>query len=60
MNNPSCNCLSHFSRRTILKMAGLSGLSWLTPLAGQLSRASEANPQKKGEVVDRTLAGWRS
>lgn len=38
----SCGSRSHFDRRTILKMAGLSGLSWLTPLATTLARTDEA------------------
>jgi uncharacterized protein (DUF1501 family) len=51
MDNPSCNSRSHFSRRTILKLAGLSGIGWLTPLAGQLARADEANPRKKARSL---------
>ena len=31
-------------RRTLLKMAGLSGLSWLTPLGTALARHAEHNP----------------
>ena len=50
-DNSSCNSFSHFSRRTLLKMAGLSGLSWLTPLASQLGRASEANPKAKAKSL---------
>lgn len=51
MDKTSCNSPSHFSRRTILKLAGFSGLSWLTPLARQLSRASQANPAKKAKSL---------
>lgn len=40
-----CGGVDHFSRRSLLKLAGLSGLSWLTPLGTKLARASE---------------GWRS
>jgi uncharacterized protein (DUF1501 family) len=35
----------HFNRRTLLKSAALSGLSWLTPLAEALSRAQEHAPR---------------
>jgi uncharacterized protein (DUF1501 family) len=42
--DPSCYSADHFSRRTILKAAGLSGLVWLTPLAERLARAEERLP----------------
>ena len=54
MNNAheySCGSRSHFDRRTILKMAGLSGLSWLTPMATHLARADEANPRTKAKSL---------
>lgn len=47
----SCGSRSHFDRRTILKMAGLSGLSWLTPMATQLARADEANPRPRAKSL---------
>lgn len=47
----SCGSRTHFDRRTILKMAGLSGLSWLTPMASQLARADEANPRAKARSL---------
>ena len=47
----SCGSRSHFDRRTILKMAGLSGLSWLTPMANCLARADEANPREKAKSL---------
>ena len=40
-NDHSCGSIVHFSRRAALKMAGLSGLSWLTPIASQLAFADE-------------------
>ena len=46
----SCGSRSHFDRRTILKMAGLSGLSWLTPLATKLARADESKSKVKGKA----------
>jgi hypothetical protein len=42
-----CGGIDHFSRRTVLKMAGLSGLSWLTPLATVLARGEETKQDKK-------------
>src|SRR5687768_2900302 len=42
--DPACHSPDHFSRRTILRAAGLSGLAWLTPLAEQLARAEEQLP----------------
>ncbi|MEZ6094536.1 MAG: DUF1501 domain-containing protein [Pirellulaceae bacterium] len=37
-----CGGWEHFSRRSFLRLAGLSGISWLTPLATQLARAAES------------------
>jgi hypothetical protein len=42
-----CGSPSHFSRRTLLKAASLSGLCWLTPLAERLARAAETEPRGK-------------
>ncbi len=39
-----CGTADHFSRRTLLKAAGLSGMSWLTPMADIL--AGEADTAK--------------
>lgn len=36
-----CGGLDHFSRRSLLKLAGMSGLSWLTPTATSLARQDE-------------------
>jgi uncharacterized protein (DUF1501 family) len=45
MLDVSCHSLDHFSRRTILRAAGFSGLCWLTPLAERLARAAEEGPK---------------
>lgn len=37
----ACGGRDHWTRRQLLKMAGLSGLSWLTPLGTALARQSE-------------------
>lgn len=47
MEDHSCGSIDHIRRRTLLKMAGLSGLSWLTPVATALARSSERSPEKK-------------
>jgi uncharacterized protein (DUF1501 family) len=47
MEDHSCGSSEHIRRRTLLKMAGLSGLSWLTPLGTALARHAERNPSKK-------------
>ncbi|WP_075086566.1 DUF1501 domain-containing protein [Mariniblastus fucicola] len=47
MEDHSCGSIEHIRRRTLLKMAGLSGLSWLTPLGTALARHSEHNPSKR-------------
>ncbi|MFT7513159.1 MAG: hypothetical protein ACI9QL_002368, partial [Candidatus Omnitrophota bacterium] len=41
----ACHTSNHLSRRTLLKAAGLSGLSWLTPLSTLLAREAEAKNQ---------------
>ena len=38
-----CGTSDHYSRRTLLKAAGLSGLAWLTPVAESLARAAEGS-----------------
>jgi hypothetical protein len=38
----SCGTHDHWSRRTLLKSAGLSGLAWLTPLAEMLALDAES------------------
>ena len=42
---------THFHRRSLLKMAGLSGLSWLTPLATRLARSAEADQRGKAKSL---------
>lgn len=42
-----CNSTAHLSRRGILQAMGLSGLSFLTPLAEKLARAAESEPKGK-------------
>ncbi|HMO13620.1 MAG TPA: DUF1501 domain-containing protein [Pirellulaceae bacterium] len=42
-----CGSNEHFNRRTLLKVAGFSGISWLTPVAHQLARAEEQNRRKR-------------
>lgn len=45
--DPCCGGAEHYSRRTLLKAAGLSGLSWLTPLGNLLAANAEAAPSGK-------------
>ncbi len=45
MLDVSCHSSDHFSRRTILRAAGLSGMCWLTPLAERLARAADEAPK---------------
>ncbi|MFK7768760.1 MAG: DUF1501 domain-containing protein [Mariniblastus sp.] len=47
----SCGSRSHFDRRTVLKMAGLSGLSWLTPMATSLARSDERDTRGKAKSL---------
>src|SRR5688572_4848514 len=42
-----CNSPAHFSRRGLLQAMGLSGISFLTPLAEHLARAAEEKPKDK-------------
>lgn len=48
-----CGGIDHVSRRSLLKLAGLSGLSWLTPLGTNLARAAEraGNTRPKSLIV---------
>jgi uncharacterized protein (DUF1501 family) len=50
-----CGSSVHFSRRTLLRMAGLSGLSWLTPLATGLARQAE---QQKSAGAKSVILLW--
>ncbi|MBT7817631.1 MAG: DUF1501 domain-containing protein, partial [Polaribacter sp.] len=54
MMNPNSNIHKqqlHFHRRSLLKMAGLSGLSWLTPMAERLARTAEADRKGKAKSL---------
>ena len=51
MEDHSCGSIEHMQRRTLLKMAGLSGLSWLTPLGTALARHAEHNPQQRPQSL---------
>ena len=51
MEDYSCGSLDHIQRRTLLKMAGLSGLSWLTPLGTALARNAERKPRKRARSL---------
>ena len=46
MNNKyACGSLAHLNRRTLLRMTGITGAAWLTPVANLL--AQEANRKQK-------------
>lgn len=49
--NHFCGSNEHFSRRSLLKIVGLSGLSWLTPVASQLAVSAEKNPAKRAKSL---------
>lgn len=42
----ACGSADHLSRRTLLRAAGLSGLSWMTPLGDLLAEQAEASESK--------------
>ena len=54
--NPACRSPEHFTRRTLLKATGISGLGWLTPLAQRLARAEEAAP--RGAPAKSVIVLW--
>jgi hypothetical protein len=56
----SCNTLDHLSRRTLLRSAGLAGLSWLTPLSRQLAIGAEKTKSKPKSVIVLWLQGGAS
>jgi len=56
IDSHACNTPIHFNRRTLLKAAGLSGLSWLTPVAHALGRAEERAP--KGKPPQSVILLW--
>lgn len=45
--NSACHSPSHYTRRTLLRGAGLTGISWLTPLAEILAVEAEKAPSGK-------------
>jgi hypothetical protein len=45
LKRPHCNSGAHVSRRSVLAALGLSGLTWLTPLAERLARSAERSPR---------------
>lgn len=46
-----CNQMAHLQRRTLLKLTGVSGISWLTPLAHTLARHSELHRREKAKSL---------
>jgi len=54
----ACGSADHYNRRTLLKAAGLAGLTWMTPVAEQLARAAEAAP--KGAPAKSVIVLWMS
>ncbi|MGB0580195.1 MAG: DUF1501 domain-containing protein [Limisphaerales bacterium] len=51
-----CGTSDHFNRRTLLKAAGLTGLSWMTPLSQVLAREAEQAP--KGKPAKSVIMLW--
>jgi len=49
--NPGCGTADHFSRRTLLKAAGMAGLTWLTPLGQILALDAEKNKETRAQSV---------
>ncbi|MCB1230645.1 MAG: DUF1501 domain-containing protein [Verrucomicrobiae bacterium] len=56
----ACGSADHWNRRTLLKAAGLSGLSWLTPLADALSIQSEKSGKRPRSVILLWMKGGAS
>ena len=50
-NHFGCGTPDHWSRRTLLKAAGASGLGWLTPLADSLALDAEKSGDAKPQSV---------
>ena len=55
VDNAGCGSNEHVNRRSLLKLAGLSGLSWLTPLATGLARQKE---QSKVDQARSLIVLW--
>jgi len=59
--NPGCGRTTHWTRRTLLKTAGLAGLSWLTPLSQVLALDAErSGDQRPRSVIVLWMAGGPS
>ncbi|MDF2375964.1 MAG: DUF1501 domain-containing protein [Verrucomicrobiales bacterium] len=56
----SCGKPEHLSRRTLLRGAGLVGLSWLTPLSQQLAIGAEKSRSRPKSVIVLWLQGGAS
>ncbi len=56
----ACGKHGMWNRRGILKTAGLAGLSWLTPLSGQLALAAEKSGKRPRSVIVLWLQGGAS
>lgn len=52
----ACGSLDHVSRRTLLKLAGLAGLTWLTPISELLALEDEKAP--KGKPAKSVIILW--
>jgi len=53
-----CGSADHLTRRTLLQLAGASGIAWLTPVAEQLARAAEEAP--RGAPAKSVIVLWMS
>lgn len=60
IRNGACGTPDHWSRRTLLKSAGLSGLAWLTPLADSLAVESEKSGARPKSVILLWMQGGAS
>ena len=56
--NYACGTHDHWSRRTLLKSAGLSGIAWLTPLAEILALDAEKAAAKNGRRPRSVIMLW--
>lgn len=55
-----CGSPQHFSRRSALKLVGLSGLAWLTPLGEAIARANERGKAPAKSLILLWLDGGNS
>ncbi len=56
----TCGKAEHLSRRTLLRGAGLAGLSWLTPLSRQLAIGAEKSRSRPKSVIVLWMQGGAS